>query len=196
MNSERFSLVVAVLFLLTRMSDAGPPNVSFEKIQLTDRYYCDGIDAGDINGDGHVDVVAGPFWYAGPSFKQAHEFYPAVPLPLAASPSNSMFSFVHDFSGDGRLDILVLGRVHKHSAYWYENPGHEDRLWEKHYAFERVRGESPTMIDLDGNGIVDAGDLAVLLAAWGPCTACCPADYNGDGMVDSTDLAVLLASWD
>ncbi len=50
--------------------------------------------------------------------------------------------------------------------------------------------------DLDGDGVVAAGDLAVLLAAWGPCGACCPADYNGDGMVDSTDLAVLLASWD
>jgi len=63
-------------------------------------------------------------------------------------------------------------------------------------AFEALGLTEIQLGDLDGNGIVDAGDLAVLLAAWGPCTACCPADYNGDGMVDSTDLAVLLASWD
>lgn len=125
----------------------------FKKVQLTDRYYCDGIAAADIDGDGNTDIVAGPFWYEGPAFKKAHEFYPAEPLPPEPSPSNSMFSFVHDFSGDGRPDILVLGRVHKHAAYWYENPGDEDRLWEKHYAFERVRGESPTMTDLDGNGV-------------------------------------------
>ena len=81
----------------------------FTKLQLTDRYYCDGIASGDINSDGHEDVVAGPFWYAGPTFKQKHEFYPAEPLPPEPSPSNSMFSFVHDFSGDGRPDILVLG---------------------------------------------------------------------------------------
>ena len=125
----------------------------FKKVQLSDRYYCDGIASADINGDGNVDIVAGPYWYAGPTFESAHEFYPADPLPPEPSPSNSMFSFVHDFSGDSKPDILVLGRVHKHAAYWYENPGDEDRLWEKHYAFERVRGESPTMVDLDGNGV-------------------------------------------
>lgn len=126
--------------------------IQFEKIVLSDRYYCDGIDAGDINRDGCRDVVAGPFWYAGPDFKKAHEFYPAVALPREPSPSNSMFSFVHDFSGDGRPDILVLGRVHKHAAAWYENPGEDEQLWEKHFAFERVRGESPMLVDLDGDG--------------------------------------------
>src|SRR5688500_3206506 len=40
--------------------------VRFEKIVLTSTYYCDGIYAGDINRDGHCDVVAGPYWYAGP----------------------------------------------------------------------------------------------------------------------------------
>jgi hypothetical protein len=130
-------------------------SIRFEKIQLTDRYYCDGIAAGDINSDGKLDVVAGPFWYEGPDFKTAHEFYPAVPLPPEPSPSNSMFSFVHDFSGDGKPDILVLGRVHKHQAFWYENPGDEDSLWEKHFVFERVRGESPTLVDVNGDGTMD-----------------------------------------
>lgn len=126
----------------------------FKKIVLTDKYYCDGIDAGDINRDGQLDIVAGPFWYEGPDFQTAHEFYPAVELPREPSPSNSMFSFVYDFSGDQWPDILVLGRVHKHEAYWYENPGQDStELWKKHFAFERVRGESPTLVDIDGDGI-------------------------------------------
>lgn len=128
----------------------------FEKKVLTRNYYCDGIHTGDINRDGHPDVVAGPYWYAGPEFTTSHEFYPAVPLVPEKSPSNSMFSFVHDFSGDGWPDILVLGRVHLHEAYWYENPGETvdepDAMWAKHYAFERVQGESPTLVDLDGDG--------------------------------------------
>ncbi|MDG2129684.1 MAG: VCBS repeat-containing protein [Fuerstiella sp.] len=127
--------------------------VDFEKIVLTDKYYCDGITAADINSDGRPDIVAGPFWYEGPDFKLAHAFYEPVLQPLEESPSNSMFSFVHDFSGDGRPDILVLGRVHKHAAMWYENPGESAALWKSHFAFERVRGESPTLADLNGDGV-------------------------------------------
>lgn len=127
--------------------------VRFEKHTLTQKYYCDGVTAADINGDGAMDVVAGPFWYAGPDFKSGNAFYEPVVLPPEPSPSNSMFSFVHDFSGDGRPDILVLGRVHKHEAKWYENPGESKELWKSHFAFERVRGESPTMADLDGDGV-------------------------------------------
>lgn len=127
----------------------------FEKRVLTERYFCDGITAGDINRDGHIDIVAGPYWYEGPDWTIAHEFYPAQPLPPEASPSNSMFSFVYDLNGNGWLDILVLGRVHMHSAYWYENPGETGetgKTWKRHFAFERVRGESPMFEDITGDG--------------------------------------------
>jgi hypothetical protein len=143
---------ISILTLLPCLASRGAEPIRFEKLVLTDKYYCDGITTGDINGDGKLDVVAGPFWYAGPTFTP-HAFYEPVPLPPADSPSNSMFSFVHDFNADGRPDILVLGRVHKHAAQWYENPGATDTLWQSHFAFERVRGESPTMVDLDGNGV-------------------------------------------
>ena len=47
--------------------------------------------------------------------------------------------------------------------------------------------------DLNGDGVVNAQDLAVMLAAWG--TASPEADVNGDGIVDGKDLAILLGSW-
>jgi subtilisin family serine protease len=59
--------------------------------------------------------------------------------------------------------------------------------------------------DLNGDGVVDAADLADLLAQWGPCPADgeCAADIapssggggGGDGMIDAADLAELLANW-
>ena len=51
-----------------------------------------------------------------------------------------MFSYVWDFNGDGWDDILVLGRVHLHEAYWYENPRTKSGHWKKHFVFERIRG--------------------------------------------------------
>ncbi len=129
-----------------------PASPTFRKQVLTDKYYCDGITAGDINRDGKTDIVAGPFWYEGPAFTAKHEFYPAVEFPTPPSPTDSMFSYVHDFNADGWLDILVLGRVHLHSAFWYENPKGAAGYWKKHFVFERIRGESPPFIDVNGDG--------------------------------------------
>ena len=50
--------------------------------------------------------------------------------------------------------------------------------------------------DLDGDGVVNAADLATLLGGWGPCgVAGCPADLNSDGDVNAADLAILLGAW-
>jgi predicted dienelactone hydrolase len=48
--------------------------------------------------------------------------------------------------------------------------------------------------DLDGDGSVGGGDLAILLNSWGACSAC-PADIDGNGEVNGGDLATLLSSW-
>ncbi len=52
----------------------------------------------------------------------------------------------------------------------------------------------PCPADLDGDGVVNAADLAILLAAWGP-NAGHIADFNGDSVVNAADLAQLLAAW-
>ena len=127
-------------------------DVVFEKKVLTDKYYCDGISYGDFNRDGIMDIVAGPYWYEGPDFVKKHEIYPAKEFPTKPAPTDSMFSYVYDFNGDGWPDVLVLGRVHLNEAYWYENPGNTGGPWKKHFVFERVKGESPPFLDVDGDG--------------------------------------------
>ena len=158
MNLPRFSTTAAALaaFLGTSSLVAAAParEVTFVKHVLATEYWADGVNAADLNRDGHVDVIAGPAWYAGPDFKSRHMFYEQSPLPVEVSPSNSMFSFPYDFNGDGWTDILVLGRVLFHQAFWYENPGKagEGGPWKKHFAVHRVFGESPAFQDIDGDG--------------------------------------------
>ncbi len=46
--------------------------------------------------------------------------------------------------------------------------------------------------DLNGDGVIDGTDQAILLASWGPCKGC-DSDLNGDGMVDGVDLAIWMS---
>ena len=46
--------------------------------------------------------------------------------------------------------------------------------------------------DFTGNGVVDGGDLGVLLGGWGGAAT---SDLNGDGTTDGADLGILLSAW-
>jgi hypothetical protein len=50
----------------------------------------------------------------------------------------------------------------------------------------------PTGPDLNGDGVIDGYDLAVMLGSWGGSG---PADLDGNGSVDGGDLAILLGLW-
>jgi subtilisin family serine protease len=82
-----------------------------------------------------------------------------------------------DLGVPGRDDLYGLGRIDAAASFALLSP--------------------PIPEDLNGDGLVNAQDLAILLSAWGPCANCdaCPADLNGDCSVGAQDLAQLLAAW-
>ena len=45
--------------------------------------------------------------------------------------------------------------------------------------------------DLDNDGDVDGGDLAILIGGWGGPSG----DVDGDGTTTGADMALLLGSW-
>ncbi|MAH67359.1 MAG: hypothetical protein CMJ27_13450 [Phycisphaerae bacterium] len=49
----------------------------------------------------------------------------------------------------------------------------------------------PNPADLNGDGVVDAADLGLMIAAWGTAKA----DLNGDGTTNSADIGILLVAW-
>ena len=48
--------------------------------------------------------------------------------------------------------------------------------------------------DLDCNGSVDSGDVALLLIEFGPCAGCA-GDLDASGMIDFGDVAMLMLDW-
>ncbi len=49
--------------------------------------------------------------------------------------------------------------------------------------------------DLNGDGIVDGGDIGRLLLRWGDACGACPEDLTGNGIVDGGDFGELLIGW-
>ncbi len=57
---------------------------------------------------------------------------------------------------------------------------------------EVAEGQDPCPTDLNGDGVVNAFDLAAFLGAWGPGVF---GDFSGDGQANGLDLPILLGSW-
>ena len=84
-----------------------------------------------------------------------------------------------DLNGDGYDDVII---------------GHQGAPEDEDAgAIDIFYGGSSQSPDLNGDGTVDASDLAMLLADWGRAS---DADLNGDGTVDRCDLDILLVVWD
>ena len=198
------SLVLVILWCSA--VDAETPATAYKKLQLTDKFFCEGAYYADFNRDGTMDVVSGPYWYAGPDFQQRHE----VREPHEFDPkgySDNFLTYTGDFNGDGWVDILYAPWPGQ-DASWYENPGAKEGRWAAHFALKNVGNESPVWGDVNGDGRPDLVyniDGFLGYGTWDPAKpnepwtfhpVSTPGDYqkythgvgigdiNGDGRVD------------
>jgi hypothetical protein len=171
MNSLTTSLLAVTAFAALAMPATSEDLHTFKRIQLSDQFWCEGANFGDINKDGVNDLVSGPWWYAGPDFKKRHEFYPSKttfdlklgPMTTVKVPgfegtlgnkntySDNFFVWVLDFNKDGWNDILVIGFPGKDTS-WFENPQGKEGHWKRHIIFTQTDNESPTFTDITGDG--------------------------------------------
>ena len=113
----------------------------------------EGIVAGDVDGDGITDLVAGRNWFRGGDW---------APRPLRQIEDwngyvQSNGDFLFDINGDGRLDVIA-GSFLPTEIHWYENPGDEalrlGKQWPEHLLVDTgdTCNEGQLMEDIDGDG--------------------------------------------
>jgi hypothetical protein len=149
-QSFPFLLRAVCLFIgTTGICSGQSDDLHYSKKVLTDKFYCEGANVGDFNRDRHQDVVAGPYWYAGPDFSRTVKIHE----PVAFDPhgySENFLTFVADLNDDDWDDVIYIPWPGK-DCYWYENPGDELGTWKQHLALKAVGNESPAWIDLNGD---------------------------------------------
>ena len=144
-------LISVFLCAVTALPILAETQITWKRQQLHGDFYSEGAAIGDINGDGKADVVAGPFWWEGPTFEKKHAYYEPKIFSINGY-SDNFFAYVHDFDADKKNDILILGFPGK-EARLYLNPGtHDDKPWPMHVVADVVDNESPVFTDITGDG--------------------------------------------
>ena len=148
-----FAAFCALSVVSIATTSAAETSVHFKRIEVTDVFWSEGAHYGDFNHDGQMDICAGPFWYAGPDFKQRHKYtsLPEKPYDGEKGYSDYFLSYCYDFDGDDWMDILVYFWPGKETA-WFRNPQNRAIPWEKHVLFDVTDGESPGLADMNGDG--------------------------------------------
>jgi hypothetical protein len=113
----------------------------------------------DLDKDGHLDIVYGPYIFAGPDF-----------VPRTYRPDHVSQDFmransdhVYDVDQDGWPDIIAGGWL-EDGIYWYKNPGksavESGQPWEMHAPWKasllaKTRGHMEMFVlhDFDGDGV-------------------------------------------
>ncbi len=149
---------VAFKDLLPKIEPKEQISSRFRMQKISDFYYAWCAAAADINHDGILDVVAGPFYYLGPDYTTRREFTSAQTYNPSTEYASGMVNFAYDFTGDGWPDILMAA---SRPMWLYVNPKGESRRWNKYLAVPKVTTEIVLLKDMDGDGkpeLVYGGD--------------------------------------
>ncbi len=120
--------------------------------QISAFYYGWSTAGADINHDGNVDIVYGPFYYLGPKFIERRIYRAGRIYNPSTEYAPDMVNLAADFTGDGWPDILSSGMEGGRPMDLYVNPKGEGRRWDKFPVLPTISTEIVLMKDLDKDG--------------------------------------------
>ena len=121
----------------------------FTKHIASPQNYGHGIGAGDVNGDGRIDIVTPQGWLEAPADPRAGQWklHPEFKL------GSTGFIYVIDLNEDGLPDLLT-GNAHDYGIFWMEQ--RPDHTWVKHEIDKSwSQPHAMTLVDLNGDGRKD-----------------------------------------
>jgi hypothetical protein len=130
-----------------------------------------GVSVGDLNGNGHLDVVRTDVWFENirgdGTVWHRHPIGPNTPPPADFHPPfayHATYSVVCDMNRNGRSDIVYTdAEIPGGKVWWMENRDGHGLAWQRHEIYvphlarEPRRGAYHSLYvgDLDGDGDVD-----------------------------------------
>jgi hypothetical protein len=141
--------------------ETGTGKITWKKTVIDKKFLSEGVAVADVNKDGKMDILTGEVWYEAPDwkphrFRRGKENYRDDDKNVY---SNSFACWTDDINKDGWPDLIVVGFPGA-PCYWYENPKGKDGEWKAHEIWHSACNETPTYVDLFGNG------KRVLLMGW------------------------------